>query len=363
MKFIKKTLLGATAAILILFVAHSLINATDERQLLPFPDNSVTDFHVHVAGLGYGGSGCYVNEKMRENFRFGFYLQAMGVLEQEMETHGDQVVFEKLSHSLRTSRMVKQVVVLAMDGVIDRETGKLDKQATQVFIPNDYVFEQTSKRNNMIFGASINPYRADAIERLDRAHAQGAVLIKWIPSIMYIDPSDEAIRSFYQRMRELNMPLLSHTGMEKSFPEARDELADPLRLALPLEMGLTVIAAHIATTGTSAGQDNFERILPMFRKYENLYTDISSLTQINKLGFLQEALQIEGLANRFIYGTDWPLQFFPLISPWYHLDQISVADAKTIDQIENQWDRDIALKVAMGVPLEVFNQGQELFLR
>ena len=48
-------------------------------------------------------------------------------------------------------------------------------------------------------------------------HRQGAILIKWIPNIMYIDPSDEKFIPFYKRLAELNIPLLTHTGMEKVF--------------------------------------------------------------------------------------------------------------------------------------------------
>ncbi len=54
-------------------------------------------------------------------------------------------------------------------------------------------------------------------------------------------------------------------------------------LELPLSLGVTVIAAHIASTGKNNGKGKFERLLPLFQRFEYLYTDISSLTQINKL--------------------------------------------------------------------------------
>ena len=148
--------------------------------------------------------------------------------------------------------------------------------------------------------------------------------------------------------------------MEKSFANARDELADPLRLSLPLEQGVTVIAAHIATTGESQGQDNFERIQPLFAEYSNLYVDISSLTQLNKLGYLARALEVEGLTDRMLYGTDWPLQFFPLISSWYHLNHVGVGSAWQVSGIANKWDQDVALKVAFGVPGDVFRRAGTL---
>ena len=55
-----------------------------------------------------------------------------------------------------------------------------------------------------------------------------------------------------------------------------------------------------------------------------------------------------------IYGTDWPLQFFPLVSPYYHVDHIGLSAAKSIAAIENRWDRDVALKEAFGTPRRVF---------
>lgn len=327
-------------------------------------EKTIIDFHVHVAGLGYSGpdnepSGCFINDTMKNNFRFPFYLWAMGVTEDELKTHGDRVLFGKISAAVAASENVDKAVILAMDGAIN-DKGELDRAITQVYVPNDYVLRETRQTTNLLYGASINPYRPDAIARLEQAKKDGAVLIKWIPSIMMIDPADVRIADFYRKMVELQIPLLTHTGMEKSFAGARDELADPHRLTLPLSLGVTVIAAHIATTGESEGQDNFERIIPMFKQYPNLYADISSLTQVNKLGYMQKALAEPSLRGRLIYGTDWPLQFFPIVSAWYHLDLIGVKNAMAISKIQNQWDRDVALKRAMGVDENTLQLGKQL---
>ena len=317
-------------------------------------DLEIIDWHVHVAGLGYKGSGCYVNDEMRENYRFGIFLKWMNVSQPELERYGDRIVVERLNEKIGQSKYIDAAVVLALDGVVDAATGQLDRENTQVYVPNDYLAAEAAKYPRLLFGASINPNRPDAIERLERVARQGAVLVKWIPSIMYIDPADERFIPFYEKMAELDIPLLTHTGQERSFPNARDELADPLRLKLPLSLGVTVIAAHIATTGESGGQDNFERILPMFNQYLNLFTGISSLTQINKLGYLVDALKIPGLTEKMIYGSDWPLQYFPVVSPWYHINHIGLGNVRRIRAIENEWDRDVMLKRALGVPNSVF---------
>ena len=84
---------------------------------------------------------------------------------------------------------------------------------------------------------------------------------------MYIDPGDERIVPFYERMIALDLPLLTHAGNERSFAHANDDYGDPLRLRLPLEVGVTVIAAHVATTGSIDGERNFDRLLPLFIEF------------------------------------------------------------------------------------------------
>lgn len=322
------------------------------------------DIHAHAAGIGAGDSGAFVGRALRESFRFPIYLRAFGVTREEVERGGDRVVIDRIAAHVASSRRVRKAVVLALDGVVG-PGGDLDRTATQVYVPNDFVAGETARHPELCFGASINPHRHDALERLERVREAGAVLVKWIPNIMGIDPADEAIRPFYERLVALDLPLLTHAGQERSFASAVDFYGDPQRLRLPLSLGVTVIAAHIATTGKAttgkdAGQDNFERILPLFDDYPNLYADISSLTQINKLGYLACALKVPGLTERLVYGTDWPLQFFPLVSPYYHLNHIGFAEARAAAALDNPWDRDIALKEALHVPGHVFARGAEL---
>ena len=324
-------------------------------------DNSspVIDLHVHVAGLGAGGSGAFINEEMQHGWRFPVYLRAFGVTRELLEEHGDVVLLERVNAHIAQSTRISKAVVLAMDGMVDA-TGRLDRDATQFYVPNDYLARELPKFEHLLFGASVNPCRPDAIERLRQAKSQGAVLVKWLPNIMGIDPADEANRAFYEALVELELPLLTHAGRERAFANTQDELGDPLRLELPLAVGVTVIAAHVATDGDTHGESNFLRILPLFQRFPNLYADISSLTQINKLGDLSMVLETPELTSRLVYGSDWPLQFFPLIWPYYHTHRLGVSRAGEIARMENQWDRDVALKEALGVPWEVFARSEEI---
>lgn len=325
------------------------------------PVTGYIDMHVHVGCMGVSDNDCFLSPSIEESYKFGFYLKAFGTGGAELEEQGDEIIVAKLSRKIAASAWVDKAVVLAMDGVID-EKGNVDRDQTQVYIPNEYVVEAIAGHGNLLFGASVNPNRSDALARLEQAKADGAVLIKWIPCMMGIDPGAPAMVPFYRKLIELDLPLLTHAGQELSFAHSRDELCDPLKLSLPLEMGVTVIAAHIATTGENDDVANFERIMPMFSRYPNLYTDISSLTQLNKLGYLKTALQREWLVERMIYGSDWPLQMFPLVSPWYHAGSLSFRQAKHVERLENKWDRDVALKKFLGVPESVFGRSRELLL-
>src|SRR5690349_8435008 len=112
---IRKILPVILAAGISLLPALTQADVQEKRNLLPFDGKELIDFHVHVAGLGYGNSGCFVNDEMRNNFRFRFYLMAMGTSLKELEKEGDQVVFKKISDAITESKVVNKAVILSLD--------------------------------------------------------------------------------------------------------------------------------------------------------------------------------------------------------------------------------------------------------
>ncbi|HVU31921.1 MAG TPA: amidohydrolase family protein [Opitutaceae bacterium] len=325
-------------------------------RLPPLPKERWIDMHTHVAGIGAGGSGCFVSPRLERSWKFGWYLRSFGVTRRELRRDGDAVVVDRLAQRLAQSRHVGQAVVLALDGVVDSQGG-LDRAATEIYVPNEFVAAQVAKHPNLLFGASVNPYRRDAIERLEWCAAHGAVLVKWLPAIQDIDPADPRLIPFYRKLAELHLPLLTHTGAEHSFTTANDALCDPARLKLPLSQGVTVIAAHAATTGRYDGERAIDRLARLMSEYPNLYADISSLTQVNKHGDLREVLHRPEFRGRLLYGTDYPLVAMPvLVSPWYELTDLSWVRCRDINRITNPWDRDVALKQALGVPTDVWGR-------
>ncbi|NIT61546.1 MAG: metal-dependent hydrolase, partial [Aliifodinibius sp.] len=82
----------------------------------------------------------------------------MDVTEEELKKEGDQIVIQKLDQKIAQSRYVDQAIVLAIDGVINQQ-GEVDRELTQVYVPNDYIQREVTKYPRLLFGASINPNR------------------------------------------------------------------------------------------------------------------------------------------------------------------------------------------------------------
>ncbi len=325
----------------------------------PLPATPLLDMHCHVAGVGAGNSGCFVSKKLRQSWKFSFYLRAYGISSRELERESDELCAARLSETLASSHHVNRAVVLALDGAVN-DRGELDRAHTEFYVPNEFVAATVARHTNLLFGASINPYRPDALARLETVATNGAKLIKWLPSIQLFDPADERLVPFYRRLAELKIPLLVHTGAEHSFTWARNELGDPDRLRLPLSLGVTVIAAHSAWPGMHEGERDVDRLARLATQYPNLYADISSLTQINKLGGLREVLGRPELRERLLYGTDFPLINMPIVSPWFFPLNLKLSEMWRISRIKNPWDRDVALKQALGVPAAVFTRAEKV---
>jgi len=319
----------------------------------------VVDLHCHVAGLGAGESGSFVSLRMRRSFRFPFFLRAFGVSRREIEREGDGVIVRRVSERLARSREVDRALLLPLDAVVDPD-GRENREATDLFVPDDFVRREAGKYPNLLHGASIHPHRKDALERLEEAKARGAKLVKWLPPVQRMDPAERRHIPYYEKLGELGLPLLCHTGAEFAFPRADPTLGDPLRLTLPVEVGIRVIAAHGGNGGRTDGEANAIRFLRLYDAHENLYADISALTLVTRLGGLRRLLFPPERRERLLFGTDFPLPATPACSPLAFAPTIGLAAALRARFTKNPWDRDVLLKRALGVPDEVFRRGARL---
>ncbi|HYP52834.1 MAG TPA: amidohydrolase family protein, partial [Pyrinomonadaceae bacterium] len=287
------------------------------------------DYHTHVVGTGANGTGTFVNPRMLtwrhpgHRLKLALYRSAAGVGELE---DADREYVERLVRLARGVEADGRHGLLAFDKH-HRRDGTPDLEKTEFYVPNDYVFALAERFPEKFAPvASVNPYRADALEELRRCASRGARVVKWLPNAMGIDPADELCDPFYQTMRELGLVLLSHGGEEKAVEAEEDQkLGNPLRLRRALEHGVRVVVAHCAGLGQGEDLDapgrpartNFDLFLRLMGepRYEGLlFADISAMTQFNRAGFpLRTVLEREDLHPRLVNGSDYPLPAFNVL--------------------------------------------------
>jgi predicted TIM-barrel fold metal-dependent hydrolase len=281
------------------------------------------DHHTHIAGLGSGDTNAFANPKMLTwrhpsyHLKFKVYLSAAGVSD---VAKADAQVVKRLASLVQHIENHGKHRLLAFDKYYDRD-GSVNLEKTEFYVPNEYVFKLAEQYPDFFIpNISVNPYRQDALEELERWAKRGARVVKWLPNAMGIDPSDERCDPFYQKMKELDLILLSHGGEEKAVEAEEDQkLGNPLLLRRALDTKVRVIVAHCAGLGDNEDLDcrdkkrvdNFDLFMRLMeeKRYEGLvFGEISAMTQFNRIGKpLTTILAREDLHERLVNGSDYPL--------------------------------------------------------
>lgn len=299
------------------------------RSFADLDRSKVWDAHVHVLGLGAGGTGCWINPAMRSylhplnRLELDLYLAASGVTD---EDDADAQYVARLLALHRAANPAGKLLVFGFDYQVDA-AGREVPEASPFHTPDEYVLRLARENDDVVACASIHPYRRDAVGRLQAAAEAGAKAVKWLPNAMGIDPAEPRCAPFYARLAELGLPLITHVGLERAVIAAdHQEYGNPLRLRRALDAGVVVVAAHCASLGSSRDLDadeeeelaSFDLFLRLMgeKQYEpNLFGEISGLTQVNRSGRpLAEMLAAEELHPRLVNGSDYPL---PAIDPLF----------------------------------------------
>jgi len=243
---------------------------------------------------------------------------------------------------LMSAEMAKMIGVLAerfrasdpelvMNGTIDRLIGEMDEAgidktvllALDIGIAfssdltvrdyNDYVADIVHEYPDRIIGfAGIDPRRGkEAVVELQRCYDNGLRGLKlWTLTGFY--PDDESYYPLYEKVAELEIPMLIHTG---SGPPGtyikfnRPLYVDKVAVDFP---EIKIIMAHI-------GMPWVEEAVALVIKNSNVFVDISAWEPTLKAApfvLCQALTQIKmatGNLGQVLFGSDWPL-FTPVMS-------------------------------------------------
>ena len=283
------------------------------------------DNHAHIAGPGDKYPDDFYWHK---RFRKGIGFKGLKALKGWTFTKiSDQLMINALLVHSRTMRAVNYAVILAFDHVYDVDGNRMgpdNGEKTTMYVSNKIVDDLSKEHRNLLKGISVHPFRNDAIEELER-YEKDAVLCKWMASAQMIDFEDpkgqQKLDLFFDKLVELKLPLLYHTGVETSIPCAQQEewhnkFNSPKWIRGALDKGVTVILAHCGCSyfDTFRKQPDPIRteVLELFREMRterknwNLYADISALfSPFRKWKKLEEIFKVIP-QERLIYGSDFP---------------------------------------------------------
>jgi len=310
------------------------------------------DIHVHVFDIPATRGGSYLCPESQRSFLLRHLARRVhGLTGNPGSTAAVAARFDRwMSESA-----IDRFVLLALDRAHDA-SGEPDLAHTRLAVDNDFVAAWADRHPKALFGASIHPFRPDALDELDRLAARGACLVKWIPSAQNIPPDDPRCYAFYERLTRLRMPLLSHTGIEHTLPSFDQRLNDPRRLVPALERGVTVIAAHCGARMYLHERDSFEAWAQTARRHRNLHGDLSGFCLPVHAAPRRRILADPELAARVLFGSDFPAHVLPL---WY-APSIGVRRALQLRRIANPFDKPARLLRALDIPDEAFTRAGTL---
>nr|MBL8412687.1 amidohydrolase family protein [Dechloromonas sp.] len=299
------------------------------------------DCHVHVAGLGDGGSGIVVGPQLSSMLHPLHYAQRLFYMNagcaHDAPGKVDAAYVARLLNLCEAMPAGFKVMLFAFESFHD-QAGKAHAEHTAFHVPNAWAAKLAHDfPERFEWVASIHPYRAGAADDLRGAIAGGARAVKWLPAAMGMDPASAQCDAFYRVLAESGTPLIVHCGEEKAVKGSDTQaFGNPLRLRRALDAGVKVVVAHCASLGEDIDLDkgangpqrsSFELFLRLFgeaRGKERLYGDISAITQRNrKPALIRTLLEREDLHERLLHGSDYPL---PGILPLTSLRALVKAD-------------------------------------
>lgn len=319
------------------------------------------DMHCHLV-VPCSAHGSWVHPRFARGLRARGTAAALGVatatellrkkLPPPEEMH--RRIHTRLCADLAESS-VDYAAILAFDGVYDNQ-GRFDPDRTCKMVTNTAVMAACSQHHKMLFCASINPLRRDWEDELDRALENGAVMLKWLCSVMGFDPQDPRLTKFYRRLRDAQLPVLMHVGMEYALPVIDHAYANIHRLEHMLREGVSVVAAHCCGNRPFFEDylqfQHMEHLAEIYHK--TLWFDVSGMASPHRKQRLRNSIRSEAVASRLVFGTDFP------VPVWKGSFRKELHAAGRTSFSSNYFDAYREITTAMRLPLEAYSRGQEV---
>lgn len=317
--------------------------------------HAFVDSHVHLIGIETDATGCWLHPAKRRGWLAWLIRRWQGLPAHCLKSGLEHCLLERIQAHLQSAPGL-HIVLLPLDWARNGQ-GHPQRDKTDLYVPNDFAQQAAATHPRLYAGASIHPFRPDAIDELHRVAEAGAVLVKWLPVSQGFRPDDPRCLPFFDTLTKLGLPLLVHTGSEGATRLLVPEANDPLCLRPALEAGVTVIAAHAGMSSLPHEPDRFCAWRSLLTTYPNLYGDTAAWFALRTLR-AKRVLRDELACSRLLHGSDWPVPGWAWW--WWLAGHLPLRRVRALAKNRNPLLQDRKTKRALGLPEDVFTRAGEL---
>jgi uncharacterized protein len=176
---------------------------------------------------------------------------------------------------------------------------------------NEWIWKYTKDhRDRLIPVGGIHPFHVDQpkkeVETLLSKYELGAIKLHPVHSLFH--PNDYeigggALRILYDQCERAGVPIIVHTGTS-IFPKARNKFGDPMDLD-DVAVDYPKLKIAIAHVGRPLWTESAQFLA---RRHKNVFLDLSGIPPSKLLEYVP---QLERLADRSYFGSDWPGPMIP----------------------------------------------------
>ncbi len=298
------------------------------------------DIHSHLLSSEVSFNRFYDKIVLR------FFAKKMGFNAKALLANPYETYTNTLMNMVRDSEHLSKTVLFGVDARVDSKGKVLHKDLT-VCATNEDLLKLYEKNSDVLVPFfSINPMRPDALDLIDKYSELGFKGAKFLQNYWGVNTKDERYRAYFEKLKAKDIPLIVHIGSESSVHSFK-ECESINMLDFPLEVGVTVIAAHMALSyepmkifkALSSNPKNFNddyfKLLEMLQRHDNLYADISALLTPVRAKVLRHLSQQDDVHEKLLFGTDYPVPFSTVLNTY----DLPYKRRFELSSIENPLDR------------------------
>jgi len=308
----------------------------------PGPSVRTVDFHTHLLNPQVKF------DRLFDRLAVRFFARRLGIAPRALKADPWNAYVEAMARAVRDSVQVRKACLFPVDARLDDRGRELHRDPTVCASTEDVLAVTARHPQLFIPFLSVNPLRADALERLERHAEAGCRGAKFLQNYWLLDLNREAFIPYYEKLAALKLPLVIHLGNEFAIhSSSRYEGNDMLRL--PLECGVTVIAAHMSIgrlrhplapwRNLSRDPRHFDAeyfdLLEKLETIPNLYADLASILVPLRARALPHLARQGRIHHKLLFGSDYPVPF----TVGFNTHGLPREKTRAIAAIENPFDR------------------------